>query len=86
MRPSGKGNSNSLGARPAHLIISTITWIRTSRLSIKRPNLECLTQVLQLQDGLMGRGLRVFRDRLALPSLSRSRIWGLDPGFKLQGV
>jgi len=30
----GKGNSNSHGARPVHLIITTIKWIRTSRLSI----------------------------------------------------
>ena len=31
----GKGNSNSHGARPVHLIITMIRWIRTSRLSIK---------------------------------------------------
>ena len=30
-----KGNSNSHGARPVHLIITMIQWIRTSRLSIK---------------------------------------------------
>ena len=30
-----KGNSNSHGARPVHLIISIIKWIRTSRLSTK---------------------------------------------------
>jgi len=30
-----KGNSNSHGARPVHLIITMIRWIRTSRLSIK---------------------------------------------------
>ena len=29
----GKGNSNSHGARPVHLIITMIKWIRTSRLS-----------------------------------------------------
>ena len=29
-----KGNSDSHGARPVHLIISTIKWIRTSRLSV----------------------------------------------------
>ena len=34
-RLSGKGNSDSHGARPVHQIISTIKWIRTSRLSIK---------------------------------------------------
>jgi len=34
-RLPGKGNSNSHGARPVHLIITMIKWIRTSRLSIK---------------------------------------------------
>ena len=34
-RLPGKGNSNSHGARPVHLIITMITWIRTSRLSIR---------------------------------------------------
>ena len=33
--PGGKGNSNSLGARPVHQIITMIKWIRTRRLSIK---------------------------------------------------
>ena len=33
--PSGKGNSNSHGARPVHLIIPMIKWIRTIRLSRK---------------------------------------------------
>jgi len=35
VRLPGKGNSDSHGARPVHLIITMITWIRTSRLSIK---------------------------------------------------
>ena len=35
VRLLGKGNSNSHGARPVHLIITMIKWIRTSRLSIK---------------------------------------------------
>jgi hypothetical protein len=35
VRLPGKGNSNSNCARPAHLIITMIKWIRTSRLSIK---------------------------------------------------
>ena len=34
-RLPGKGNSNSHGARPVHLIITVIKWIQTSRLSIK---------------------------------------------------
>ena len=35
VRLPGKGNSNSHGARPVHLIITMIKWIRTSRLSVK---------------------------------------------------
>ena len=35
VRLPGKGNSNSHAARPVHLIITMIKWIRTSRLSIK---------------------------------------------------
>jgi len=34
VRLPGKGNSNSRGARPDHLIITMIQWIRTSSLSI----------------------------------------------------
>ena len=34
VRIPGKGNSNSHGARPVHLIITMIKWTRTSRLSI----------------------------------------------------
>jgi len=34
-RLPGKGNSNSLGARPVYIIITMMKWIRTSRLSIK---------------------------------------------------
>ena len=33
-RLPGKGDSNSHGARPVHLIIAMIKWIRTSRLSV----------------------------------------------------
>ena len=35
VRLPGKGDSTSHGARPVHLIITMIKWIRTSRLSIK---------------------------------------------------
>ena len=35
VRLPGKGDSNSHGARPVHLIITMMKWIRTSRLSIK---------------------------------------------------
>jgi len=34
-RLPGKGNSKSHGARPVHLILTMIKWIRTSRLAIK---------------------------------------------------
>jgi len=36
VRLPGKGNSNFHGARPVHLIITMIKWIRTSRFSIKK--------------------------------------------------
>jgi len=36
VRLPGTGHSNSHGARPVHLIITMIKWIRTSRLSIKK--------------------------------------------------
>ena len=35
VRLPGKGNSNPHGARPVHLLITVIKWIRTSRLSMK---------------------------------------------------
>jgi len=35
VRLPGKGDSNSHGGRPVHLIITMIKWIRTSRLSKK---------------------------------------------------
>ena len=35
VRLPGKGNPNSHGARPVHLSITMIKWVRTSRLSIK---------------------------------------------------
>ena len=35
VRLPGNGNSNSHGARPVHLIIMMIKWIRTSSLPIK---------------------------------------------------
>ena len=37
VRLPGKGDSISHGARPVHLIITMIKWIRTSKLSIKNP-------------------------------------------------
>ena len=36
IRPHGKGNLNSHGARPVDKITSMIKWIRTSRLSMKK--------------------------------------------------
>ena len=40
-RLPGKGNSNSNGARPVHLIITMIKWTKTSRLSIKNSLYTC---------------------------------------------
>jgi len=36
VRLPGKGNSKSHGARPVHLIITMINWIRTGGLTIKK--------------------------------------------------
>ena len=55
MRPPGskadvrlprKGNSNSHGVRPVHLIITKMKWIRTSRLSIKKSRSVVLFSLL----------------------------------------
>ena len=35
VRLPGKGNSNSHGVRPVHLIITMIKWIWTRKMSIK---------------------------------------------------
>ena len=35
VRLPGKGDSNSHGARPVHLVITIMKWIRTSRLAKK---------------------------------------------------
>ena len=39
VRLPGTGDSNSHGARPVHLIITMIKWIRTSRLRGRHPYL-----------------------------------------------
>jgi len=53
-RLPGKGNSNSHGARPVHLMITMIQWIRTSRLSIKN-SLSLGHDQKAHGDGLFGR-------------------------------
>ena len=45
IRLPGTGDSNSHGARPVHLIISMIKWIRTGRLSIKKSLWEGLSHL-----------------------------------------
>ena len=51
VRLPGKGNSDSHGARPIHLIITMIKWIRTSRLSINpKPSSSLLLSSLELSD------------------------------------
>ena len=52
----GKWNSNYHGARPVHLIITMIKWIRPSRLSIKN----------SLSVWLAESGRRVFGEQGAL--------------------
>ena len=46
----GKGNSNSHGARPVHLTITMIKWIRTNRLTIKNsPSIRFRAKRVQLR-------------------------------------
>ena len=40
VRLPGKGNQNSYGERPIHLIITMFRWIRTSRLSTRTFSLQ----------------------------------------------
>ena len=55
-----KGNSKSHGARPFHLIITMIKWIRTSRLSRKNPPLFlCSIWGRGFRESTNGRGFRV---------------------------
>ena len=58
IRLPGKGNSNSHGARPVHLIITTIQWIRTSRLS--RQNSLCLGKRDAKETGALPHGNELF--------------------------
>jgi hypothetical protein len=57
VRLPAKGNSSSHGARPVHQIISTMKWIRTSRLSIN----NSLSLRIYLR-GVGGFGLQVLRE------------------------
>ena len=50
VRLPGKGNSNSHGSRPVHLIITMIKWIRTSRLS--RTNSFSLVGIFDLMSAV----------------------------------
>jgi len=59
-RLPGNGNSNSHGARPVHLIISMIKWIRTSRLSGK--NSLSLAELSLWQDMWFGTGGNAFTE------------------------
>ena len=65
VRLPGKGNSNSHGARPVHLIITRIKWIRTSGSSIK--NSLSLHLVAFSDEVWVGEPLAVQRDRVHLP-------------------
>jgi len=63
VRLTGKGNSNSHGARPVHLITTMTKRIRTSRLSTK----SCLLGMLEVR---MPHPLRTPALSLANPQLS----------------
>ena len=66
VRLPGKGNSNSQGARSAHLIITMMKWIRTSRLSIKN-SLRVVKMQSRVEFGFTG------------CSGTWSQIWGYNP-------
>ena len=54
-----KRDSNSHGAKPVHLLITMIRWIRTSRLSIK---CACRSRNLQVRDVRVDRYSSQFKD------------------------
>jgi len=72
----GKGNSNTHGKRPVHLIITIEKWLRTSRLSIKDSlsacvglshNLSTIRRLAQTRRRLSGSDLsarQLFRTRI----------------------
>jgi hypothetical protein len=82
-RLPGKGNSNSLRARPVHLIITMIKWTRTSRLSIKCPlvprAIECprRKRMPEVQDS--GFGIQGSRFGIRVPDLGIR-----DSGFRFR--
>ena len=90
VRLPGKGNSNSHGARPVHLIITMMKWIRTSRLSTKNSlSLPQTASVRSLQPGVSRNAAfwtrRVCLTPRACPSiarlvLERLRVGGNHPG------
>jgi hypothetical protein len=80
-----KGNSNSLGARPVHLIITMIKWFRTSRLSTR--NSLSLEVVWPPAFGVSGSGVwgLDFRRGISGWHLQVSRFWFLVQGFGFFG-
>jgi len=58
VRLLGKGNSHAHGARPVHLIITMMKWLRTSRLSIQN-SLSVEVDQLQLRRAVRPPGVCV---------------------------
>ena len=77
MRQPGKGNSNSHGARPVHLIITMIKSIR-SKLSITK------SLSLPEAEGSEIVGHSIFREGFR-GGVSGFRVQGSGLGFKIQG-
>ena len=74
VRLPGKGNSNSHGARPVHLIVKMVKWIRTSVLSINHSlSNECVGREA-------GRGATARPSRIPLAA-SSSIFWYLTSSF-----
>ena len=93
-RLPGKGNSNSHGTRPVHLIITMITWIWTSGLSIKN-SLSAVCGavsgswfvVRDLVRGVWGLGFRVQGAGFELKGFGFGfRFWGFGYGVWGFGV
>ena len=63
----GKGNSNSHGARPVHLIVTTTKWIWTSRLSIKDSLSGAQCPLTESERAEQGSGFRKLENVSLLP-------------------
>jgi len=86
VRLPGKGNSNSHGAKPVHLIITMIEWIRTNRLLIKNllsPQTTCRCQGLDHSEWGVG-CRRPLSSECGTYKTVKTRFWPWISGHSLQ--